>query len=88
MTEIMDCFPPKLSDMIAMSSPSGDMVLIELLNRGYNGRVIAGDINQDIIACYLTVQSDVEGLIQALSKISRGLPVISMRGNQCIMQCR
>jgi len=77
MAEIMDCFPPDLSEYDCYVEPflGGGSVLIELLNRGYNGRVIAGDINQDIIACYLTIQSDVEGLIRALNKISQALPV-------------
>lgn len=77
MTEIMDCFPPNLSEFDCYVEPflGGGSVLIELLNQGYNGKVIAGDINKDIIACYLTIQSNVEGLIQALNKISQALPV-------------
>jgi DNA adenine methylase len=77
MTEIMGCFPSDLSEYDYYVEPflGGGSVLIELLNRGYNGKVIAGDINKDIISCYLTIQSNVEELIQALYKISRALPV-------------
>ncbi len=46
-------------------------VLIEVLNRGFPGRVVAGDFNRDIILCYQMIQSQVEPLIQVLnSRIS------------------
>ena len=36
--------------------------------------MIAEDINQDIFDCYITIQSQVDELIEELSKISKGLP--------------
>lgn len=77
MSELMERFPPDLSTYQNYIEPflGGGSVLIELLNRGFKGNIIAGDINRDIVACYLTIQSHVDELIDVLDKISKALPV-------------
>jgi DNA adenine methylase len=76
MNEIMNLFPNDISEYEIYVEPflGGGSVLIELLNRGFKGKTIAGDFNQDIVDCYITIQYHVDELIKELRKISKGLP--------------
>lgn len=76
MKEIFMNFPTNIDQYDLYVEPflGGGSILIEVLNRGFPGRVVASDFNRDIILCYQIIQSQVEPLIQVLAEISEAMP--------------
>lgn len=77
MEDVIANFPSNLDDYDVYVEPflGGGSVLIEVLNRNFSGKVVAGDFNRDIILCYEMIQSQVEPLIQVLNEISQLMPI-------------
>ena len=77
MEDVIANFPANLDDYDVYVEPflGGGSVLIEVLNRNFSGKVVAGDFNRDIILCYEMIQSKVEPLIQVLNEISQLMPI-------------
>jgi DNA adenine methylase len=77
MEDVIANFPANLDDYDVYVEPflGGGSVLIEVLNRNFSGKVVAGDFNRDIILCYEMIQSQVEPLIQVLNEISQLMPI-------------
>jgi len=77
MGDVIANFPSNLDNYDVYVEPflGGGSVLIEVLNRNFSGKVVAGDFNRDIILCYEMIQSQVEPLIQVLNEISQLMPI-------------
>ena len=78
MEEIFANFPKNINQYDLYLEPflGGGSILIEVLNRGFPGKVVASDLNRDIILCYQMIRSQVAPLIQVLTEITEAMPEI------------
>jgi DNA adenine methylase len=76
MSELLTRFPIDIDDYQYYVEPflGGGSVMIEVLNNGFEGKIIAGDINTDIISCYSVIKDSVEELLVELAKLTEDLP--------------
>ena len=76
MPELLSRFPLDINDYQYYVEPflGGGSVMIEVLNNGFNGKIIAGDINRDIISCYRVIKNSIEELLIELTKLTKDLP--------------
>lgn len=76
MDEIMSLLPDDFSKYETYVEPflGGGSVLINILERGFQGKVVAGDINRDIILCYRMIKQKHSALISELEAIQKEIP--------------
>ena len=76
MPELLSRFPLDINDYQYYVEPflGGGSVMIEVLKNGFNGKIIAGDINSDIISCYRVIKNSIEELLIELTKLTKDLP--------------
>lgn len=76
MDEIMSLLPYDFSEYETYVEPflGGGSVLINILERGFQGKVLAGDINKDIILCYRMIKQEHSALISELEAIQKEIP--------------
>lgn len=76
MDEIMSLLPNDFSEYETYVEPflGGGSVLINILETGYKRKVVAGDINQDIILCYQMIKENHRVLIAELEAIQQTIP--------------
>ena len=76
MDEIMSLLPYDFSEYETYVEPflGGGSVLINILERGFQGKVVAGDINKDIILCYRMIKQKHSALISELEAIQKEIP--------------
>jgi DNA adenine methylase len=76
MDEIMSLLPDDFSEFETYVEPflGGGSVLINILERGFQGKVVAGDINKDIILCYRMIKQKHSALISELEAIQKEIP--------------
>ena len=76
MDEIMSLLPYDFSEYETYVEPflGGGSVLINILERGFQGKVVAGDINKDIILCYRMIKQEHRALISELEAIQKKIP--------------
>ena len=75
MDEIMSLLPNDFSEYETYVEPflGGGSVMIDL-ERGFQGKVVAGDINKDIILCYRMIKQNHSALISELEAIQKEIP--------------
>ena len=74
MDEIMSLLPYDFQNTKPMWNPFGwREVLINILERGFQGKVVAFDINKDIILCYRMIKQE-HRLISELEAIQKKIP--------------
>jgi len=76
MSKLLSRFPIDINEYQYYVEPflGGGSVLIEVLNKGFDGKIIAGDINPDIISCYRVIRDEIDQLISELSNLTEELP--------------
>ena len=76
MSELLSRFPIDINEFDYYVEPflGGGSVMIEVLNNGFEGKIIAGDINSDIISCYRVIKYSIEELLIELAKLTKELP--------------
>jgi len=76
MDEIMSLLPSQFFQFDTYVEPflGGGSVLINILDSGFTGKVVAGDINSDIILCYQMIKSRLIELIDELEEVQQNIP--------------